>query len=755
LFRKSRYFTRLLFFCLAIGTFPVVFIGAFSYAKASSLIQSKVNAGNQQILQQTQSRIEHELKTVDHMTVQLMNSALVNSLLAHDLTPTDYVKVQEVLKSMYLLQTFDFGIYNIVLANFDYNWLVHKDGLYRLSDHELGTDLREYAKLKLSSSWLHDSDYMILVKKWSPNTERPAGLIALQIPQYDLKQLIAGSPNLGNFVIADRERQVVAQYQPEVGEELHTSAYMEKIQNSGQSQGYFSITTNGREEEVVFRQSDYNGWVYMSVTARSELTKEAKSIGWLTLWVCLALLALTLVGSLLGTRRMYSPVRRLVDAVQTDGQAQHVRSFADEFHYVAEEIRLLLRTRSEMQEDVHTYMRQWESLFLIRLLRGELRKKEIEEHWRRFSYPERGHYVVLALHIDTLDNTRYLKQDIGLLLYAVNNVAGELIPRESRLTPIVMDHFQVSVISSLENSPKVMKAEAYRWADKLQEVIKSILGLSVSVGISQACGHPHLVAAAYTEATEVLKYRFRLGEALIIHTEDVEAGGEGFTEKMVYPVQTAADLCDAVRSGDVERVEELLRETLELLTHSRLTPQQFQMMLVRLLFELLRLVPDQNELANGSSGEKALVEQLTRLQRTVDIEHWFLQTAIRPIMEYLESKREFQYERISSQIKQLVHERYDADFSLEICADELGYHSSYIKRVFRKGAGTSFSEYLAQYRMKMAKKLLAETDDKISEIAERIRYNNTQNFIRQFRKVEGITPGQYRKLHGGSHLPEE
>lgn len=36
---------------------------------------------------------------------------------------------------------------------------------------------------------------------------------------------------------------------------------------------------------------------------------------------------------------------------------------------------------------------------------------------------------------------------------------------------------------------------------------------------------------------------------------------------------------------------------------------------------------------------------------------------------------------------------------------------------------------------------------KVAEIADKLQYNIAQNFIRYFRKMENITPGQYRELH--------
>jgi AraC-like DNA-binding protein len=56
---------------------------------------------------------------------------------------------------------------------------------------------------------------------------------------------------------------------------------------------------------------------------------------------------------------------------------------------------------------------------------------------------------------------------------------------------------------------------------------------------------------------------------------------------------------------------------------------------------------------------------------------------------------------------------------------------------------------LSQYRLQVAKDWLINTDMTIKEIAERLQYSNSHNFIRSFRKSEGITPGQYRVKYRG------
>ncbi|NLN42227.1 MAG: helix-turn-helix transcriptional regulator, partial [Clostridiales bacterium] len=47
-------------------------------------------------------------------------------------------------------------------------------------------------------------------------------------------------------------------------------------------------------------------------------------------------------------------------------------------------------------------------------------------------------------------------------------------------------------------------------------------------------------------------------------------------------------------------------------------------------------------------------------------------------------------------------------------------------------------------RVSEAKKLLVNTDMSIKDLALLIGYNNDQTFSRVFKKLEGITPGEYR-----------
>ncbi|TWU15679.1 helix-turn-helix domain-containing protein [Allorhodopirellula heiligendammensis] len=48
-------------------------------------------------------------------------------------------------------------------------------------------------------------------------------------------------------------------------------------------------------------------------------------------------------------------------------------------------------------------------------------------------------------------------------------------------------------------------------------------------------------------------------------------------------------------------------------------------------------------------------------------------------------------------------------------------------------------------RARIPGELLAETPLAISEIAQQLGYSGTNNFVRGFRRLSGVTPGAYRR----------
>jgi YesN/AraC family two-component response regulator len=119
---------------------------------------------------------------------------------------------------------------------------------------------------------------------------------------------------------------------------------------------------------------------------------------------------------------------------------------------------------------------------------------------------------------------------------------------------------------------------------------------------------------------------------------------------------------------------------------------------------------------------------------------------LRMIDDLLRAKRDsMEFSRDIDYIKYYIKKNIDKSIELDDIAGLMGYSSKYMSRLFKQEAGINFNQYRLQLKMERAKEYLENTDHRIKQIAYEIGYENSESFVRIFKKRTGITPSQYRK----------
>lgn len=102
--------------------------------------------------------------------------------------------------------------------------------------------------------------------------------------------------------------------------------------------------------------------------------------------------------------------------------------------------------------------------------------------------------------------------------------------------------------------------------------------------------------------------------------------------------------------------------------------------------------------------------------------------------------------RYLSAAASFVAGHYGENISLQDAADAADISPSYLSHLFRQGLSVTFTDYLASVRIDAAKELLKSANMTVAEIADKVGYEDHNYFIRAFKKLVGMSPGQYRKL---------
>lgn len=95
-----------------------------------------------------------------------------------------------------------------------------------------------------------------------------------------------------------------------------------------------------------------------------------------------------------------------------------------------------------------------------------------------------------------------------------------------------------------------------------------------------------------------------------------------------------------------------------------------------------------------------------------------------------------------------IDNNYYQHITLNSLAKLLNLNSSYLSIKFKSINGMGFKEYLNNVRICHAEKLLIETKKSITAIALECGFESSNYFGDIFRKINGVSPSQYRKLKG-------
>ena len=97
------------------------------------------------------------------------------------------------------------------------------------------------------------------------------------------------------------------------------------------------------------------------------------------------------------------------------------------------------------------------------------------------------------------------------------------------------------------------------------------------------------------------------------------------------------------------------------------------------------------------------------------------------------------------EIKDFLDLHYTEKINLEDLSEKFYINKFYLTRIFREQFGTTVNSYVLQLKITHAKQLLRFSDQTIEEIARACGITDPNYFSRIFRKIEGMTPGKYRR----------
>ena len=97
-------------------------------------------------------------------------------------------------------------------------------------------------------------------------------------------------------------------------------------------------------------------------------------------------------------------------------------------------------------------------------------------------------------------------------------------------------------------------------------------------------------------------------------------------------------------------------------------------------------------------------------------------------------------------IKEFIASHYqDESLSIKDISEHVFLSSSYLCTLFKNETGLTLNQYLTDFRIEKAKKLLTDPRYKIAEISAKVGYSDGNYFGKTFKKMVGVSPSEYRE----------
>lgn len=129
--------------------------------------------------------------------------------------------------------------------------------------------------------------------------------------------------------------------------------------------------------------------------------------------------------------------------------------------------------------------------------------------------------------------------------------------------------------------------------------------------------------------------------------------------------------------------------------------------------------------------------------------------SIYELQEYLRKKTDDFFSQIKNRIensstvgliKEFISGHYqDETLSIKDISEHVFLSSSYICTLFKNETGQTLNQYLTDFRIDKAKKLLTDPRYKITDISARVGYSDGNYFGKTFKKLVGMSPSEYRE----------
>lgn len=754
---------------ISILLIPVI-ISMAVYISSENILKTEITRTNSQLLNQVKNAIDNRLKDIERTALQMSFNQNVKSIPSHTThfdKIANYNSIIRELRVYKLSNSFVDNFYIYIRENecavsgssyLPEKFFVSNTGGYKgineiqWQQTVLQNDMTEFIPL-LS---IDDPTSCKAVAYTKPiyigNRDLNKVLLIITIESSRLLENLntIDFENESSTLIIDRNNVIISSTLQ------NSAAGLIGYQDLSMNSGMFQTVKGDQKLTVLYTTSDVNDWKYVTVIPTEIFRQKIDFITQLIYFSIVLSLVIGFIVIHLSVKFNYNPMERLIKILSTNSGIISDKK-VNEFKFIQQAVEQTINEKEKALSSVRSHKPIVKTNLLSKLLKGSFDwETSLMDTLMQYDIKfETEYFLVILFYIDQnskffheeYDTQMSLKEKQKLSRFIISNIIEELINQEYYGIATEIDNMVCCIVNFKEKPTDLSLSDISRHVRYAAEIIQDKFKIDIKVSISRVKKSASKIPEAYTEAFETVEYKKIMGinDPGFIEIKCVRHD-EGLKSLYDFPLQMEQKLINCVKAGDFESSQEVINEIYE---KNLLEASPSLIVIKCLMFDLIStMFKTMNEI-NGFCDNRFL-EELDPINRLTECTTVFdmkknLIYILSMVCQYINDNRKNDHRNIKDNVIEYVNQNYNnVNLNISAIAEQFNITPAYLSKIFKEQSNIALMDYINEVRLKKAKELLKNKKSNVSDIAAAVGFQNTNTFIRVFKKYEGITPGKYK-----------
>lgn len=488
---------------------------------------------------------------------------------------------------------------------------------------------------------------------------------------------------------------------------------------------------------VTGRSTSIDDWIIINMISTKEYFDETKNIQIKILYFSCTIILIGILISYFFARRFYRPFYLIINKLDRMNFSKKARE--SEHYYIDRALEELCDRANEKDQVLYENRNIIRRDFVLNLLSAKITtEKEVDDKLSLLgcNLPFNSHHLlIIKLHQKIYNSLNELTKN--LLIYNMSYFFDNYSNKDTRcLSADLFDGTVCLVFSAMEDGRGKLAVLRNKFTDYMK------MKFSVDAIIIQSVDFSTLLEVYnnHQRLEKLIDYLYFMPRVYFLDEKEID--DKIFNLKETMNIEFEA-FSEALVSRNIRQIEVILKNFITEAAGLTVSSDYLNGAVLKFVFLYNHFMRDIMK-EGKNKNDTQIFKDINSLYNVEDFYFWFIKL-IEATFTELSNLEENPTKTVVQLIEKVIKDNLEENISLEFIAEKVFLSPKYISRIFKEEKGINITQYITEYKLKMAAMLLVESNITLDELIKQVGFSSSNYFIKKFKEKYSVTPVQYRR----------